>query len=197
MSHQPIDSDLLSQLVSSVLLLLKKEGFTSSDDPTLKPEFCCPFDGSSRTAKISELLASRPRGTIRLEGKTISFVGGDERLDRLDPGPEPGDLDIAYYFGVSLVVLGGLISVIASSPRDRFGWICCFLGVWTMFFSWYRDRDLDARHATWREKRDQANTHWLCDPCGEIFRPEDKLVAPEADLLDEVSGNVQILRRGN
>jgi hypothetical protein len=175
-SQQPGSSESLERqiegIVSIVLTQMTRRGFAPDDDPTLAPEFRCPHDGSSRTAKIRALLDSRPRGTFRWDGKTITFIGGDERLSRLDPGPKPSDLTVVYYLGLGTALVGSLILGLASTLKSPVGWVIIGLGFWISVVSRFRDRDLESRLADWRKKTAKADTHWLCDPCGEDFLPE-------------------------
>jgi len=172
MSQLPFGPESIEQVVALIIGLFKRQGFLSNEDPTLAHGFRCPKDGSSRTSKISELLASRPRGTFRWEGKSVSFVGGDERLDGLDPGPEPGDMRGVIYLGSIVGLVGCLIAVGTNSPINGFGWGIAGFGGLAALLARQWDRDLNGRHAAWKEKRDRADTHWLCDPCGHVFLPK-------------------------
>lgn len=179
MSQQPGSSDsierLLEAIIPAVMAKLMLNGFAQEDDRTLAPEFCCPHDGSSRTAKIRALLDSRPRGTFQWDGKTITFIGGDERLSRLDPGPKPIDLTFVYYLGLGTVLMGSLILGLASTLKSPIGWVIVGLGFWMVVLSWFRDRDLETRLTAWRNKTAKADTHWLCIPCGAEFLPEEQV----------------------
>lgn len=178
MSQHPISSDSIERLLEVILPIVMTKtmgkGVAPADDPTLAPEYRCPHDGSSRTAKIRALLDSRPRGTFQWDGKTITFNGGDERLSRLDPGPMPSDLTAVYYLGLGTALVGSLILGLASTLKSPMGWVFIGLGFWITVVSWFRDRNLESRLAAWREKTAKADTHWLCHPCGEEFLPETK-----------------------
>lgn len=193
MSQQPDSSEslerLIERIVSTVITLMARRGFAQAEDPTLAPEYRCPKDGSSRTAKIRALLDSRPKGTFHLDGKTISFTGGDERLNRFDPGPKPGDLTNAYYLGLGIALVGCLVLGFASTLMSPVGFTIIALGLWMAVLSWFRDRDLESRLDVWRKKAAFADTHWLCDPCGHEFLPEEKAeggTSPDPPLSENV-----------
>lgn len=183
MSQQPRSSDSIERqlevIIPAVMAKLMLNGFAQEDDRTLAPEFCCPHDGSSRTAKIRALLDSRPRGTFQWDGKTVTFIGGDERLSRLDPGPEPRDLSFIYYIGLGTALVGSLILGFANTLMSPAGWAIIGLGSWIVVLSWFRDRDLETRLDTWRKKTAIADTRWLCIPCGTDFLPEGKVIGEE------------------
>jgi hypothetical protein len=142
------------------------------DDPTLAPEYRCPNDGSSRTYKISALLALRPRGTVSGGGRTISYRGGSQAIDLLDPGSEPRSHRPFLYLGWILIGVGTLSTLL---PVKLFGCLApalIALGVGVAVVAWIADWGLGSRHAVWKGKADKAQTHWWCEACHGIFLPE-------------------------
>lgn len=161
----------LKPLIEGVLASIK-------DDPTLLPEFRCPKDGSSRTFKVSAVLAARPRGTASSEGKTIAYWGGSQAVDALDPGPEPRNKNAFFIFGLIVVLVGIAMTLFGQGPSGCGGTAIMLVGAVAIVSSWYSDRDLEARHAKWERKMVEAKTHWWCEACHCVFLPEPK---PEAD----------------
>jgi hypothetical protein len=113
MSSTPIDPQIVKQILDSLIVLFQQLGGSTKGDPTLADEFRCPDDRSSRTWKISEQLASRPRGHFSIDGKRASFIGGNTRLDELDPGREPRSSNHIFYFGIVVIAIGLLILLTA------------------------------------------------------------------------------------
>lgn len=187
MSSDAVDPRVIQQILEGLLDLFNKLGMSSKGDPTLAEEFRCPNDGSSRTWKLSEQLASRPRGHFLIDGKRTSFVGGNPRLDELDPGSEPQSQHQFFVLGAVLALAGAVVAVLAPSPSGCYGWMMILLGVVAMLFSWYADRDLETRHSTWAVKKQVADTHWRCEACGCVFLPEERKDLHQATPTDVVS----------
>ncbi len=187
MSPDTVDPRVIQQILEALLDLFNKLGMSTKGDPTLAEEFRCPNDGSSRTWKLSEQLASRPRGHFFIDGKRTSFVGGNPRLDELDPGSEPQSQHQFFVLGAVLVLAGALVAVFAPSSSGCFGWMMILLGVVAMLFSWYADHDLETRHATWTDKKHVAETHWRCEACGYVFLPEERKNLHQATPTDVAS----------
>lgn len=187
MSSDTVDPRVIQQILEGLLDLFNKLGMSIKGDPTLAEEFRCPNDGSSRTWKISEQLASRPRGHFLIDGKRTSFVGGNPRLDELDPGSEPQSQHQFFVLGAVLVLAGTVVVVFAPSPSGCYAWMMILLGAVAMLFTWYADHDLETRHATWAEKKLVAETHWRCEACGCVFLPEERKDLHQATPTDVAS----------
>lgn len=158
------------------------------DDPTLAPEFRCPNDGSSRTCKISALLALRPQGTVSGGGRTILYRGGSQAIDILDPGSEPRSHRPFLYLGWILVGVGVLSTLLPMKLLGCLGLAPIALGVGVVTVAWVADWDLESRHAVWKEKVGEAQTHWWCEACHGTFLPESKL---GIDLEEAAQGDDQ------
>ncbi len=213
----PIDPEIIDKLVSSLLAAFDRLSAHTTGDPTLAPEFRCPIDNSSRTAKISELLASRPRGSVLMNGKSASFVGGSAGLDELDPGPMPRNRTAFFVFGLCVLLAGCLIALFGASPMRSTGGLLILMGGVTAGAAWHSDLDLPIRYSAWKNKEATADTHWRCEACGKVFLPEAKpdgilegtetpevprIESPLEDGVPEVReearsepGNVEPLRR--
>jgi hypothetical protein len=187
MSADAVDPRVIQQILEGLLDLFNKLGMSTKGDPTLAEEFRCPNDGSSRTWKLSEQLASRPRGHFFIDGKRTSFVGGNPRLDELDPGSEPQSQHQFFVLGAVLTLAGALIAILAPSASGCYGWTMILLGAIAMLFTWYADHDLVTRHATWTEKKHVADTHWRCEACGCVFLPEERKDLHQATPIENVS----------
>jgi len=187
MSSDAVDPRVIQQILEGLLDLFSKLGMSTKGDPTLAEEFRCPNDGSSRTWKLSEQLASRPRGHFYIDGKRTSFVGGNSRLDELDPGSEPHSQHQFFVLGAVLALAGAVVAVLAPSPSGCYGWMMILLGAVAMLFTWYADHDLETRHASWAVKKQVADTHWRCEACGCVFLPEERKDLHQATPTDVVS----------
>lgn len=179
MSDQSSNQDR-ERALSGLTPLLERLMSLIKEDPTLQPEFRCPDDGSSRTYKISAALAARPRGTVSSDGRTVSYLGGSQAIDNLDPGPEPHERKPLLYFGCGILILGALLAIVSFFASDGTG-APGFIGVALMmagalaaFSAWQMDQDLDVRHKRWEQKRNEAKTHWWCEACHRTFLPEPK-----------------------
>lgn len=127
MSSRKIDPEVVQQLVEGMMALFDRLGISSKEDSTLKPEFRCPEDSSSRTIKISVLLGSRPRGALTVNGNKAWFQGGNPMLDNLDPGPEPHSQKPIFNLGAGFAILGGLVILFASSQQGVTDGLWCLL----------------------------------------------------------------------
>jgi len=209
MSDQPSNQDR-ERALSGLTPLLERLMSLIKEDPTLQPEFRCPDDGSSRTSKISAALAARPRGTASSDGKTVSYLGGSQAIDNLDPGPEPHERKPLFYFGCGILILGALLAIVSFFASDGTG-APGFIGVALMmagalaaFSAWQMDQDLEARHKNGEQKTNDGKTHWWCEACHRTFLPEPKpgggndgahqQPSPIEPAL-ESAGNVEQLRR--
>lgn len=186
MSSDAVDPRVIQQILEALLDLFNKLGMSTKGDPTLAEEFRCPNDGSSRTWKLSEQLASRPHGHLFINGKRTSFVGGNPRMDELDPGPKPQSQHLFFVLGVVMALTGAVVAVLAPSPSGCYGWMMIFLGMVAMLFSWYADRDLETRLSTWAEKKEVAETYWRCEACGCVFLPEERKDLHQTSPVDVV-----------
>ena len=203
MSGRSSDQDL-ERLFAVIKPMFEALLANLKEDPTLAPEFRCPKDSSSRTYKISALLAARPRGTASSGGTTISYSGSSPAVDSLDPGPEPREQGLLFKAGIFVAIAGIAFGVLGPAPSGCVGTLVFIVGCVTGGRAWYMDSTFMERHAAWKKKYEVAQTHWWCEACHEVFQPESKTdaessLSPSDDESKERSDddtlNVEPLRR--
>lgn len=203
MSNRALVQDL-ERLMAAIRPMIEGVITGLKEDPTLAPEFRCPKDGSSRTFKISALLAARPRGTASSGGTTISFSGGSSAVDSLDPGPEPQRQGVFLKIGTVVAFAGAAFGIFGPAPLGCGGAVLFALGCVAAVGAWYADGTFEERHDRWKKKREIAQTHWWCEACHEVFLPEsrpDSTLNPAVpydeaeELLGDDTFNVERLRR--
>ena len=185
MSHSFSEQDI-ERILPNLARLIESALAHTREDATLAPEFRCPYDGSSRTFKISAAIASRPRARAVCGDKIITLDVGNPAVDALVSGPEPQRMDIQFFGGLGVVLLGGLSALLFHLGCA--GLLVMGLGLLGAGRALFLDHDFEARHQTWEKRSAEAETHWWCEACHETFLPERRI--PLDQDISQASANL-------